>query len=101
MQDILKTNEQEAVLHGACLGIGLMSLGTKDSGVLATLKEILFKDKAISGEAASIGIGLLMMGTCDLDLITELANFARENKHDKISRAIAVAISLILVNSEN
>jgi len=78
-----------------------MSLGTKDTGILSTLKEILFKDKAISGEAASIAIGLLMMGSCDIELITELTNYARDNKHEKISRAIAVAISLILVNSEN
>lgn len=70
----MKVNESEPVLHGACLSVGLMAMGTKDSNILSDLKEILFKDKAVSGEAAAVAIGLLMMGSCDYDLIEELTN---------------------------
>jgi len=54
--------------------MGLMAMGTKDTNVLNVLKEVLFKDKAISGEGAATAIGMLMMGTNDADLIEELVN---------------------------
>jgi len=101
MLDWLKESESEIIQHGACLGLGLMSIGTFDSDLLIALKETLFKDKAISGEAAAIAIGLLYMGKIDNDLIDELINFAKDNKHEKIIRAIGISISLMLNATEN
>jgi len=88
-------------LHGACLGVGLMAMGTQDSTIINALKNVLFKDRAVSGEAASIALGLLSVGNRDMELIEELINIAKENKHTKITRAVAISISLILVNTEN
>jgi len=97
---ILET-EKEATLHGACLGIGLMAMGTCDSTIMNALKNVLFKDKAISGEAAAISIGLISVGQRDTELIEEMINLAKDNKHSKITRGLAIAISLNLVNCEN
>lgn len=94
-------SEKEATLHGACLGVGLMAMGTNDSTVIAALKSVLFRDKAVSGEAAAVALGLLTVGNRDTELIEEMINLAKDNKHIKITRALAIGISLNLVNSEN
>lgn len=97
---VLET-EKEATLHGACLGVGLMAMGTNDSTIINALKNVLFKDKAVSGEAAAVALGLLTVGNRDTELIEEMINLAKENKHVKITRGLAIGISLNLVNCEN
>lgn len=94
-------SEKEATLHGACLGIGLMAMGTQDTAIMNALKNVLFKDKAISGEAAAVAIGLVSVGQRDTELVEEMVNLAKDNKHSKITRGLAIAISLNLVNCEN
>ena len=94
-------SEKEATLHGACLGIGLMAMGTQDTAIMNALKNLLFKDKAISGEAVAVAMGLVSVGQRDTELVEEMFNLAKDNKHSKITRELAIAISLNLVNCEN
>ncbi len=42
----------EVVLSGACLGLGLVCMQTEDVVVYDALKKILYKDSAVTGEAA-------------------------------------------------
>ncbi len=59
----LKVAQSEPVKHGACLGIGLAAMGTARQDIYDELKNNLYQDDAIVGEAAGIAIGLVMLGT--------------------------------------
>ena len=48
--------------HGAALGLGLAAMGTHDSEVFKSLKDLLEFDGALAGEAAGISMGLTMLG---------------------------------------
>lgn len=45
------------------LHLGLANLGTEDEEVLEDIKNILYTDSAVAGEAAGIGMGLLLAGS--------------------------------------
>jgi hypothetical protein len=49
--------------HGACLGLGLACLGTCDDEVFEDLKNTLYTDDAVAGEAAGLAMGLLLCGS--------------------------------------
>jgi len=60
-QDIrafLQTSLTEAtspvVQHGACLGLGLAALGSYDEAVYGDIKNVLYGDDAVAGEAAGL-----------------------------------------------
>ena len=89
----------EPIQHGACLAIGLAELGTADEMVFNKLKDILLADGCIPGEGAAYGIGLLLMGRARPDdwtagAVTDLLSHVHETKHEKIIRAIVLALAL-------
>lgn len=46
--------------HGACLGLGLAAFGIQDKdSVYPRLRDALFRDEAVTGEAAGIAMGLV------------------------------------------
>ncbi len=59
----LKAATIEPVKHGACLGLGYAAMGTARQDIFEELKNNLYKDDAVIGEAAGIAIGLVMLGT--------------------------------------
>lgn len=119
-KEFLKTHlrsshANEAISHGAALGVGLTSLGTNDIEVVNDLKELLYTDSAVSGEAAGIAIGMVLVGSgagnvnhnidpqsADevADIIAELKNYARETQHEKIIRGIVMGLALINYGQE-
>lgn len=107
------SHANEVISHGAALGVGLTSFGTANTEVVMELKELLETDSAVSGEAAGIAIGLVLVGTGignsanaspeqeDLtQVIAELKDYARDTKHEKIIRGIAMGIALINYGQE-
>ncbi|CAM9514300.1 unnamed protein product [Heterosigma akashiwo] len=68
----------EAVLHGACLGLGLAAMGSGDPEACEQLKEVLFQDNCVAGEAAALALGLVLLGAGAAagDRLTELATYA-------------------------
>lgn len=56
-------NSHEEIINGACLGIGLTAFASADMTLYEELKNVLFTDSAVTGEAAALGIGLIMVGT--------------------------------------
>lgn len=86
----------DVMQHGASLALGIQLMGSGDRDVYDNLRNVLFTDSAVAGEAASIAMGLIMIGTLQQngDLVEELLVYARETKHEKIIRGIAVAIAL-------
>ena len=95
LKDKLK-NQDEVVQHGACLGIGAAAMALEDESLYEALKNILFADSAVAGEAASLAMGLVMLGSGSAKAIGELLQYAHETQHEKIIRGIAVAIALIV-----
>lgn len=75
----------QVIQHGACLGLGLAALGTADNDVFDDIKNVLYTDSAVAGEAAGISMGLLMVGTAS-EKAGEMLAYAHETQHEKIIR---------------
>lgn len=93
------SHSNEVISHGAALGVGLTALGSSNMEVVNELKDLLYTDSAVAGEAAGISIGLVLAGsgvTAEIsDLIGEIKNYARETQHEKIIRGISMALALV------
>eukprot|EP01006_Ploeotia_vitrea_P011298 TRINITY_DN30060_c0_g1_i1.p1 TRINITY_DN30060_c0_g1~~TRINITY_DN30060_c0_g1_i1.p1 ORF type:complete len:816 (-),score=119.78 TRINITY_DN30060_c0_g1_i1:1325-3772(-) len=103
MDAIRNAGNNEQILHGACLGLGLTAMTLADANVLSQLQDLLNQDSAVVGEAAALGIGMLMLGSgnkaaavCD-----ELVQYGQETSHEKITRGIAMALALIMYQKED
>ncbi|EDO06119.2 putative rpn2_yeast 26S proteasome regulatory subunit rpn2 [Babesia bovis T2Bo] len=99
-QHIKNESVEEAVHHGAALGLGLVCMGQCDRAVYEELNNILLKNNAVSGQAAAIGIGLLMFGSGNLEVLDALHSCCVDTQHEKISRACALAIAMVLYRLE-
>lgn len=92
----LAGTQSEIVQHGACLGLGVSGLATRNEAALEAIKGVLYADNAVAGEAAGVSIGLMMLGSGDLELVEELLQYAHESQHEKIIRSIALGVALIM-----
>jgi 26S proteasome regulatory subunit N2 len=94
----------ETVQHGATLGVGLAAMATGDENLFELLKGVLYTDSAVGGEGAALAIGLVMVGQSDStlaqDVIPELLNYAHDTTHEKIVRALALAIAMMVYGKE-
>ena len=95
----LRNTSHEVIQHGACLGLGLSALGTCDDEICEDIKNVLYTDSAIAGEAAGIGMGLLLAGSAS-DKCTELLAYAHDTQHEKIIRGISIGLALIMYSQE-
>lgn len=93
-------NQNEAIIHGACLGIGLVGFASNDEVLYEEMKNVLFTDSATTGEAAGLAIGLLMAGSRNGNVINDILEYAHETKHEKIIRSIALSLAIIMFNAE-
>ncbi|KAL7470263.1 hypothetical protein ACHAXS_010497, partial [Conticribra weissflogii] len=109
------SHANEVISHGAALGVGLTAFGSADLEVVNELKELLYTDSAVAGEAASIAIGMVLVGSgagnananANLDskeeldeIVAELRNYAKETQHEKIIRGIAMCLALVNFGQE-
>jgi len=90
----LKAATAQPTKHGACLGIGLAAMGTARQDIYEELKNSLYQDDAIIGEAAGIAIGLVMLGTKSTQALQDMLAYAQETQHEKILRGLAIGIAL-------
>ncbi|KAM7539423.1 hypothetical protein Aperf_G00000054370 [Anoplocephala perfoliata] len=86
----------EPVRHGACLGLGLAAMGTAREDIYEQIKQHLFQDDAITGEAAGLAMGLVMLGTGSTAAVNDLLSYTVDTSHEKIMRGIALGIALIM-----
>ena len=96
----LQNTQNETVQHGVCLGLGMIAMASGNTAVVDSLKQILFTDSAVAGEAAAYGIGLVLLGNAHADYIEELLKYAHETQHEKIIRAIALTLALMMYGRE-
>ena len=98
------TGTNHVVQHGACLGIGLAAMATADEALFGELKNLLYTDNAVAGEGAALSIGLLMLGQSESEVaqasIPDLLNYAHDTTHEKIIRALALAIAMMVYGKE-
>eukprot|EP00879_Flechtneria_rotunda_P005574 GHRR01005868.1.p1 GENE.GHRR01005868.1~~GHRR01005868.1.p1 ORF type:complete len:994 (+),score=408.14 GHRR01005868.1:347-3328(+) len=90
----LRNSSNPIIQHGACLGLGLAALGTNDDEIFEDMKNVLYTDDAVAGEAAGIGMGLLCCGTGS-DKAQEMLAYAHDTQHEKIIRGLAMGLALI------
>uniref|UniRef100_A0A7C9E1P7 26S proteasome non-ATPase regulatory subunit 1 homolog n=1 Tax=Opuntia streptacantha TaxID=393608 RepID=A0A7C9E1P7_OPUST len=99
LRDSLRSTNVEVIQHGACLGLGLAALGTADEEIFEDIKNVLYTDSAVAGEAAGISMGLLMVGTAS-EKASEMLAYAHETQHEKIIRGLALGIALTVYGRE-
>lgn len=94
----------EIVQHGAALGLGLTSMATGRADVQEALKNILYQDSAVAGNAAGLAMGIVNLGRggqgSGAEVIDDMLAYARETKHEKIIRGLAVGLALIMYGRE-
>lgn len=95
----LRNAQNEVIQHGACLGLGIAALGTEDEGIFEDVKNVLFLDSAIAGEAAGVALGLLHVGSAT-EKSTEMLLYAHDTQHEKIIRGVALGLALIMYGRE-
>ena len=86
----------EVVLHGAALGLGLAGMATHDMQVVERLRQQLFADSAINGEAIGAAMGLIMLGSGNVETLEEMIRYAHDTQHEKIVRGLALGMALIM-----
>ncbi|KAL8486841.1 hypothetical protein ACS0TY_023512 [Phlomoides rotata] len=99
LRDSLHNTNVEVIQHGACLGLGLAAIGTADDDIFDEIKNVLYTDSAVAGEAAGISMGLLMVGTAS-EKAAEMLAYAHETQHEKIIRGLALGIALTVYGRE-
>ncbi|KAL0904752.1 hypothetical protein M5K25_026900 [Dendrobium thyrsiflorum] len=99
LRESLQNTSSEVIQHGACLGLGLAALGTADEEIYEEVKNVLYTDNAVAGEAAGISMGLLMVGTAS-DKASEMLAYAHDTQHEKIIRGLALGIALTVYGRE-
>lgn len=95
LREKLRAATNEVVQHGAALGLGVAGMGGKNMDAYEDLKQTLYTDSAVAGEAAGYGIGLIMLGTADSHVADEMLAYARETQHEKIIRGLAVGLAFV------
>ncbi|KAG0170052.1 proteasome regulatory particle base subunit [Apophysomyces sp. BC1021] len=100
LKNALKNAQSDIIQHGACLGLGVAGMATDNEDIYNELKNALFSDSAVAGEAAGLAMGLVMLGTASHEAIEEMLQYAHETQHEKIIRGLAVGISFIMYGKE-
>ncbi|KAF9646109.1 26S proteasome regulatory complex non-ATPase subcomplex Rpn2/Psmd1 subunit [Thelephora ganbajun] len=95
LRQTLRAAQSEVVQHGAALGLGVAVMGGNNAEAYDDLKQTLFTDSAVAGEAAGFAMGLIMLGSADAGCAEEMLTYARETQHEKIIRGLAVGIAFI------
>ncbi|GAM89363.1 hypothetical protein ANO11243_074000 [Dothideomycetidae sp. 11243] len=94
-----KTNE-EVVQHGGALGLGVAGMATGSEAIYEELKQVLYSDSAINGEAVGLAMGLVMLGTANYKALEDMAQYAHDTQHEKIVRGLAMGMALIMYGQQ-
>lgn len=100
LTNTLKSNPAEIVQHGAALGLGAAGMATGNEEVYEELRNVLYTDSAVAGEASGYAMGLVMLGTGSERAVEEMLQYAHETQHEKIIRGLAIGISLLFYGKE-
>jgi 26S proteasome regulatory subunit N2 len=98
--DYLRTHfnkaTEEVVQHGGALGLGVAGMGTGSDQIYEDLKQVLYTDSAINGEAVGLSMGLVMLGTGNMKALEDMIQYAHDTQHEKIVRGLAMGMALVM-----
>jgi len=72
--------------------------GPSASALLSAIREVLFQDRAVPGEAAGLSLGLLLVGSGNKQWYEEMAAYSHETQHEKIQRGLVMGIAFVFYN---
>jgi 26S proteasome regulatory subunit N2 len=87
---------EEVIQHGGALGLGIAGMATGSEPIYESLKNVLYTDSALNGEAVGLAMGLIMLGTGNIKALEDMITYAHETQHEKIVRGLAVGMALIM-----
>ena len=96
IRDHFKRATEEVVQHGGALGLGVAGMATGDDGIYEDLKNVLYTDSALNGEAVGIAMGLIMLGTGNIKALEDMIQYAHDTQHEKIVRGLSLGMALIM-----
>jgi 26S proteasome regulatory subunit N2 len=98
--EYLRTNfkraTEEVVQHGGALGLGVAGMATGSEQIYEDLKDVLYTDSAINGEAVGLSMGLVMLGTGNIKALEDMIQYAHDTQHEKIVRGLALGMALVM-----
>ncbi|RAQ70464.1 hypothetical protein COH20_001171 [Aspergillus flavus] len=100
IRDHFKKATEEVVQHGGALGLGVAGMATGDEGIYEDLRNVLYSDSAINGEAVGLAMGLVMLGTGNMRALEDMIQYAHETQHEKIVRGLAMGMALIMYSRQ-
>jgi len=100
LRDQFKSTQEEVVQHGGALGLGVAGMATGSDEIYEDLKNVLYTDSAINGEAVGLAMGLVMLGTGNVKALDDMIQYAHETQHEKIVRGLAIGMALIMYNRQ-
>ena len=100
LKKALKDTSDDVIQHGACLGLGVAGMATANEAIYEDLKNVLYGDNAVGGEAAGLSMGLIMLGTGNEEAVEDMLQYAHETQHEKIIRGLAIGIPFIMYGKE-
>jgi 26S proteasome regulatory subunit N2 len=96
IREHFKKATEEVVQHGGALGLGVAGMATGDEGIYEDLRNTLYTDSAVSGEAVGLAMGLIMLGSGNIKVLEDMIQYAHETQHEKIVRGLAIGMALIM-----
>ncbi|KAK4537155.1 hypothetical protein CDCA_CDCA11G3180 [Cyanidium caldarium] len=117
LEALRRAGTNEVVQHGGCLGLGLAALGVgradeadgapgdadavaaEDGEIFQELRNVLYTDSALAGEAAALAMGMVMLGTGNQAAVADMLDYARETQHQKIVRGLALGLALVVLET--
>lgn len=96
IREHFKKATEEVVKHGGALGLGVACMATSDQGIYDDLKDVLYTDSALNGEAVGIAMGLIMLGSGNIKALEDMIQYAHDTQHEKIVRGLALGMALIM-----
>lgn len=70
-------------------------MATHDKGLYVQLRDALYQDDAVTGEAAGTAMGLVMTASMNQEAYEEMKAYVIETQHDKIQRGLRTGIALL------
>ena len=96
IREHFKKATEEVVQHGGALGLGVAGMATGDEEIHEDLKNVLYSDSALNGEAVGIAMGLIMLGTGNNKVLEDMIQYAHDTQHEKIIRGLGLGMALIM-----
>lgn len=96
LRTMFTSTDDEVIQHGGALGLGIAGMATGNEQIFESLKNVLFTDSALNGEAVGLSMGLIMLGTGNAKALEDMFTYAHDTTHEKIVRGCAIGMALIM-----